>query len=443
MITYSRLCTIVLALGSVGWGQDPDWPGFRGPTRDGIAAHARPPLEWGDQTNVRFRTPLPGPGSSSPIIVGDRVYVTCYSGYGAHLEDGGDRAELKHHIVCVNRKDGSILWDRVIPGPLKRDARQMVLNEHGFASPTPECDGERIYVYFGRAGVVAVDLDGEVLWRTDMGVPTPDAPSATNSVERNGRRISLRWGSAATPVLFEDLVIINASEESNSIRALNRMTGALVWKRESADLEGCAISPIITGAGDAAVCVMVLAGQIWGLDPRTGEQVWSVSTESRTGMCPTPVADAERVYTFGGTGDGVAVRFARDLAGAEGEALDRVAWRGPNVGVPSPVLHGGRLFSVDSRGMGKCFKASDGNVLFSERLEGRTGGIYASPVLADGRLYVVSRKKGTFVYSADGKFALLARNQLSDDSQFNGSPALSGDELYLRSDKHLFCIREG
>ena len=88
MITYSRLCTIVLALGSVGWGQDPDWPGFRGPTRDGIAAHARPPLEWGDQTNVRFRTPLPGPGSSSPIIVGDRVYVTCYSGYGAHLEDG-------------------------------------------------------------------------------------------------------------------------------------------------------------------------------------------------------------------------------------------------------------------------------------------------------------------------------------------------------------------
>lgn len=425
---------------TVAQGQDSGWRGFRGTQRDGIARNAKPVLKWSDDENLKWKTALPGPGSSSPIVVGDKVYVACYSGYGAHLENGGDPKKLKHHLVCLERATGKKKWDCVIPGPLDKDARQIILNEHGFASPTPECDGEAIYAYFGRAGVVRVGFDGKVKWQTDLGTPSPDAPTATNSVERNGRRLVLRWGAAASPVLFEDLVIVNCSEESNSIRALDKKSGKLVWKKESANLEGCAISPVIVGSGSQAVCVMVLAGEVWGLDPRSGEVLWTVETETRTGMCPTPVADAQHVYTFGGSGDSFAVRFARGLRGPAGEKPDRVAWKGANLGVPSPVLHDGRLFLVDSRGMAKMLDAKDGKILFDGRLEGRTGGVYASPVLADGRLYVTTRKRGTFVYSADGKFTLLARNELSDDSQFNGSPCIVEKELYLRSDKHLYCI---
>ena len=126
-------------------------------------------------------------------------------------------------------------------------------------------------------------------------------------------------------------------------------------------------------------------------------------------------------------------------ADAEGEE-SRVAWRGKNVEIPTPILHDGKLFLVNMQGQATCMNAKDGKVAFSGRLEGRTSGVYASPVLADERIYVVSRKRGVFVYSADGKFTLLARNELTDGTQFNASPAIVDDQIYLRSDKQLFCI---
>lgn len=446
----TRRCFAVLALPltvALAAAQQPssaadsgDWPGFRGPARDGVA-RAKPPLEWGDTENLTWRVELPGPGSSSPIVLGDRVYVACYSGYGAHLDDGGDPEKLVHHLVCVDRANGELLWDTAVPGPLAAAARQVQLSEHGFASPTPITDGESIYAYFGRAGVAAISLEGEVLWQADLGVPNPDAKAPTNSVERGGQVIPLRWGSAASPLLYENLVIVNCSEESNSIRALDKASGDLVWKRESSNLEGSAISPMVVENGDESVLVIALGGEVWGLEPASGDLIWSIETGTRGGMSPTPVADAALVYVFGGEGKSHAIRFARAAAvDADGNEADRVAWTGENVGIPSPVLHDGKLFLVETNGTASCLDAKDGKTLFTGRLDGRTSSIYASPVLADGRLYVVSRKRGTFVYSADGKFELLARNELTDDSQFNASPAMVGDEVYLRSDKFLYRL---
>ena len=151
-------------------------------------------------------------------------------------------------------------------------------------------------------------------------------------------------------------------------------------------------------------------------------------------MSSTPVADQETVYVFGGEGKNYTLHLkAKD-------EKSRVAWRSKNVEIPSPILHGEKLFLVNLTGQAVCMNAKDGKILFDERLEGRTGTVYASPVLAGGRIYVVSRKRGVFVYSADGKFSLLARNELTDASQFNASPAIVGDRIFLRSDKHLFCI---
>jgi outer membrane protein assembly factor BamB len=432
---------LVLALAPLLVGQAPEWPGFRGPHGTGVAAEgAQPPKTWSSKENVLWTLDLPGPGSSSPIIVGERIYLTCYSGYGAHLDDGGEPSKLEQRLLCVDRAVGSVIWEAKVPTPLEKDARQVQIKEHGFASPTPVSDGKNIYWYMGHAGVIAVDPDGKTLWKTDLGEPSEDAPPPTNSVVRNGKALSLRWGSAASPILHDGLVIVNASEQSNSVRALDQKTGALVWKRESSNLEGSAVTPRFVGEGEAAVLIIALADQVWGLHPKTGELHWTVENAGEGGLSSTPVTDGKLVYAFAGEKT-VAARPEPVLPTVEGESEpSRVVWKGEGLDIISPVLHGGRLFLVRSNGIGLCLNAADGKVLFNERLEGRTTGLYASPVLADGRIYVVSRKRGTFVYSADGKFTLIARNELDDDSQFNATPAIVGKTIFLRSDRRLYCI---
>ena len=461
------------------------WPDFRGPDRNGVASTGKPPLEWSSEQNLKWKTELPGAGSSSPIVIGDRVLLTCYSGYGKAAENHGDKAKLVQHVVCVARKTGKLLWNTKIACPLDKDARQVIIQEHGFASPTPITDGRRVFAYFGKTGLVALDLEGEILWKTSLGVVPKDGPKASNGVVRNGKTLSLRWGAAATPVLHDGLVIVNASEESNSIRALDAKTGELVWKLDSPNLEGSAASPMIAGKGKDSVLVVVLAGEVWGLAPKSGKRIWRINTATRGGMSPMPVADERHVYCFGGGGKAFAVRFGSAAGDANGKQTDdakkteqsskdksersgakaaaageaeakagdgadqsklanqpRVTWMSANLDIPSPLLHDGRLFLVRTRGTGLVLDARNGKVLFEERLDGRTGSIYASPVLADGRLYVVSRKRGVFVYSAKTKPELLARNVLDDDSQFNASPAIVGKALYLRSDRFLYCISE-
>ena len=248
--------------------------------------------------------------------------------------------------------------------------------------------------------------------------------------------------AAASPLIHGQLVIVNASEDSDSIRALDRDTGALVWKRESPRLEGSSISPMICGKPGAEVLVIVLAGEVWGVNPDSGDLLWSVATTGKTtGMVPTPVADDDVVYIFGGDGKAHALRFARAETGKPERPESRIVWSGKNLGIPSPLLHDGQLFLVNSRGIGVCLNAETGEIVFNDRLPGRTGSVYSSPVLAADRLYVVSRERGTYVYSADAKFELLAHNELeSDDSKFNASPAVAGDQLFLRSQTHLYCF---
>jgi outer membrane protein assembly factor BamB len=157
-------------------------------------------------------------------------------------------------------------------------------------------------------------------------------------------------------------------------------------------------------------------------------------------MSPTPVADDGIVYTFGGSGRSHALRLHLDQ-GTESKP-SRVVWKGANVDIPSPILHQGLLFLINTKGIAITLRAKDGEQVFKGRLEGRTSGLYASPVVADGCLYVVSRKRGTFVYTADKDLKLLARNELDDTTQFNASPAIVGNQLFLRSDKRLYCISQ-
>ena len=213
-----------------------DWPQFRGPTGNGISSDAKAPLEWNDTKNIQWKIALPGPGSSSPIVSGDYVFVTCYSGYGVAPEEPGKIEDLKRHLLCLKLNEGKVVWSHSVDAVLPEDAfRGMGITEHGYASSTPVADGQHVYVFFGKTGVLAFDFQGKELWRADVGH------------ESSNRR----WGSSASPILYRDTVIVNASEESRSIRALDKMTGKEKWKAEAAALQLSYATPLVVDLHDA------------------------------------------------------------------------------------------------------------------------------------------------------------------------------------------------
>ena len=223
---------ISMAVMLLGWAALPswaaDWPRFRGPNGSGIAADANVPTSWSETKNLQWKAALPGRGSSSPIVCGERVVVTSYSGYGDGSAEGS-LGKLQRHLLCVERQTGKILWDKAVSAELPEDPYTGNLTEHGYASSTPVTDGQRVYVFFGKTGVLAFDFSGTQLWKVNVG-------------KRSSNR---RWGSGASLLLYKNLVIVNAAEESRSIRALDTLTGKEAWKAESECLELCFSTPAV------------------------------------------------------------------------------------------------------------------------------------------------------------------------------------------------------
>jgi outer membrane protein assembly factor BamB len=403
-----------------------DWPGFRGPNGDGINTDSPVPTEWSRSKNLAWTVDLPGKGSSSPIVVGNRVLVTCWSGYGESSDRPGNPRELKRHLVCVDRSSGKSLWSKEIASENPEDAYNGFLTEHGYASSTPVTDGERVYCFFGKSGVFAFTLAGEQLWQVSVG---------TSSSNR-------RWGSAASLVLHDDAVIVNASEESRSIRALNKLTGEELWKAEADLLELSYGTPKIVPTASGPEVVLAVPEEVWSLNPENGKLKWYCVTSLTGNISPSVGHHDGMLYVFGGfRGAGsMAIR-----AGGKGDVTDSaVAWKSSDSSyVATPVLHDGHLFWVDDRGIAWCADAKTGKNIYRERLVTAGGGrpLYSSPILSDDRLYCVSRWDGVYVLAAKPTFEVVAHNKLDgDESDFNASPAMSDGQMFLRSDRSLYCI---
>ena len=421
-------CTVVVLATDV---LAADWPQFRGPGGTGAGASAVP-LTWSDTTNLKWKTPLPGPGSSSPIVQGDHVFVTCYSGVGSAGQPAAGPARLMRHLICVRRSDGGVEWRRDLKAELPEDAYEGFLTEHGYASSTPVTDaGGVIFSFLGKSGVVAFDLEGKKLWQTAVGK------------ESSNRR----WGSAASLVLHGDNVIVNAAEESQSIRALDRKTGRQAWKAEAATLELAYGTPGLVTLDDGTQdLVIAVPGEVWGLDPATGKMRWHAEMGLTGNVSPSVVIDGTTVYVFGGfrSSGSLAIR-----AGGRGDVTkSHVLWTSRNSSyVATPLLHDGHLYWIDDRGQAFCMAARTGELVYRERVAGMAEGgrpVYASPVLSDGRMYVVSRWSGTFVLPAAPRYEILAQNRFeSDDSDFSGTPAISDGDMFLRSGTCLYCVGAG
>ena len=414
--TAPRLLAVLVVVLSTFAVNAADWTQFRGTGGLGISDDKGLPIKWSSNENIAWKAELPGPGASCPITLSERVFITCYSGYGIE-PSAGEQQDLIRHLLCLNRKDGAVIWHLKIPPKLPEHQYQGEGSYHGYAASTPTTDGERLYVFLGKTGLFCFDLNGKELWQASVGDGT------------NG------WGSGCSPLLYKDLVIVNASIESGSLVALNKLTGQEVWRAKG--INSSWNTPLLVPGKEQTELVVSISDRVRSFNPDTGEELWQAEGVHRY-VCPSVIYHDDIVYVIGGGHTSLAVR----TGGSGDVSKSHVVWRlnkGSNVS--SPIYHEGHLYWTRDGSIACCQNPTTGEMVYEERFEPGSGTIWSSPVLADGKLYYVSQSKGTFVVAAQPKFELLAHNVFADDdSRTNASPAVSNGQLFLRTDRNLYCI---
>jgi hypothetical protein len=290
-----------------------DWTRFRGPNGSGVSPDTVP-TTWSESQNVKWKKDLPGPGLSSPIIIGDRVVVTCWTGY-AIGNDQGSLEDLKRNVVCLDRNTGDVLWNKVEDAVLPEDSYDGMFAENGYASHTPATDGDRVYVFYGKTGVLAYDLrDGTRLWQKSVG----------SNREQKG------WGSASSPIVHDGMVIVPAFIEGDALVALNGKTGDVVWKQEVPGYTSNWSTPILVEANDRTDLVLSVPGEVWGLNPGNGKLRWYCEIPGSEDARASVVAHGDIVIAMaGGRGakTSIAVR-----AGGKGDVQEtHKVWQGTDV----------------------------------------------------------------------------------------------------------------
>jgi outer membrane protein assembly factor BamB len=411
---YVLLVLFVPSLAHAG-----DWPGWRGPTGQGVSDEKDLPLTWNGKTgeNVLWKVRLPGQdgktkqdqNQSSPAVFMAKVFVTA-SYWPAEAEQA--KVYPEHHVVCYDAADGKQLWDvKVEPGPWKlTDLRG------GYTVPTPACDGERVYVVFGSSVIAALTLDGKPVWRKEL-VPFD---------------FDVAFG--ASPVLFGETVILQCDgvKKSSRLVAFDRKTGDVKWEQKRPQNNFSHSTPVVARVGDRVQLLAAASDAVQGVDPADGKLLWWCAGKGDT---VSPVLGGGVVYLDSGRGGpGVAV----DPTGTGDVTASHRKWGVGTMpeGFSSPVVVGDYLYRLHNPGTLKCLKLSTGEVVFSERLEG----VATAPspfTTPDGRIYVASAGK-TFVLKAGPKLDVLATNDLGDASQ--ASAAVAGGRIYFKGRQYLYCV---
>jgi outer membrane protein assembly factor BamB len=410
------------------------WPQWRGPLGTGVAPYAKPPVKWSEIKNIRWKTELPGNGHSTPIIWGDRIFLTAAVPFGDALKPRysnapgtHDNLPVTHHhkfvVLAVSRRDGKIIWQRTVHQELPHEAGHYTAS---LASNSPVTDGELLFAFFGSHGLYCLNLDGELQWKKDFGTMQ----------SKHGH------GEGSSPALYGNTLIINWDHEGRSfVVALDKRNGKRRWKLMRKEVTSWATPIVIDHKGRPQV-VISGTSRVRGYDLATGRIIWECGGLSAN-IVASPVAANGRVYA-GSSYDKRALLAIR-LEGARGDitGTDSVVWkrmRGTPY-VPSPLLYGDSLyFLTHYQGVLTRVNAKTGENQPGPFRLGGIRNVYASPVGAADRVYITDRNGSTQVISNDDKPSILALNRLNDS--FSASPAIAGNELYLRGQRNLYCIAE-
>jgi outer membrane protein assembly factor BamB len=385
-----------------------DWPEWRGPTRDGIAAPGQtPPVEWNETNNVLWKAQIPGGGHGSPIVVGDRIYLAT-----------AERDKPNQSVLCFERATGKLVWQTEVHGGQPDAGKQ---SNSSAASSTVACDGRRLFINFLNQGAVhttALDLEGKVLW------------------QRKVCDYVTHQGFGSSPVLYESLVLVSADHRGGGVLAgLDRATGKVVWRVDRPKIANYT-SPAVVQANGRKQMVLAGCNLITSLDPATGKKLWEI--DGSTEECVTTMAsDGVRVFASGGYPRNHTVSVVADGSG-------KIAWQNNSrLYVPSPIVKDGHVFGVLDAGVAVCWKSDSGEELWKERLG---GDFFSSPVMVGERIYASNVRGKTFVFEATPKnFKIIAQNQLGDEAY--ATPAICGSRIYLRVAKRggkreefLYCV---
>lgn len=446
-----------------------NWPQWRGPAATGTAADATPPLTWSETQNVKWKYRIPGYGTSTPIIWGDQVFVVSAESTGKKAEvakeppkegpapgagapppgggpegrprrgrpggggpggpggGGGMRGEAPDEVhrwvvLSLDRTTGKEQWRQVVREILPHEGHH---KDHGFASFSPVTDGERLYVFLGSRGLHCLDLKGKLLWSKDLG----------KMQTRNG------FGEGGSAAVHGDTVVVNWDHEGDDfIAAFDTRTGTERWRQKRDEPTGWSTPLIVDVAGKPQVVVNA-TGKIRAYDLTGGSEVWSCSGMTANAI-PTPVAANGVLFATSGFRGAalMAIRLGRSGDLSEGDA---VVWKhAKNTPyVPSPLYVDDRIYLYSgNNAMLSVFDAKSGQVLIdAQRIPGMNG-VYASPVAAAGRVYLLGRDGATVVLKRADQFEVLATNRLDDS--FDASPAIVGNQLFLRGHANLYCISE-
>jgi outer membrane protein assembly factor BamB len=421
-----------------------NWPSFRGEHAAGVADGADLPENWDAESGegIRYKVAIPGLAHSSPIVWGDRLFLTtAISGkekasfklglYGSG-DASVDRSEHEWRLLCIDKKNGGILWNEVVTKGSPKDKRHIKAT---YANSTPVTDGEHVVALFGSEGLFAYSVEGKFLWKFDLGrmdVGAYDIPS-------------YEWGGASSPIIYGGNVIVQCDQQKGSfILAVDVKTGKEAWRTPRNELPSWG-TPTVYPGKDRAELVTNGSNFIRGYDPATGKQLWRLGGSSKI-TAPTPVFGDGLIIVASGRHPERPVFAIRP--GADGDiSLDGgassnefVAWSWTRRGgyMPTPLIYRKRVYVLNNDGRIACYDLAEGNEIYYERIPHRAHGFSASPVAADGKVYLSGEDGLVFVIAAGDELKLLATNSMGEPLM--ASPAISGDTMFLRGSKHLFAV---
>jgi len=420
------------------------WPSFRGPNATGIAAGKPAPATWNAEKgeNILWKTPIPGLSVSSPVVWGDRIFVTSAissdpeakfrHGLFGDVEPSKDLSKHSWRVYAIDKASGKILWERTAHEGAPRSKRHPKSSQ---ASPTPATDGKHLVAWFGSEGLYVYDFDGKLLWKKDFGVLSagwfydPD----------------YEWGVASSPIIWKDLVILQVDVQKDSFIAAFRLKdGSEAWRTLREELPSWG-TPTVVEAGGRAEIVTNATNFIRGYDPATGKELWRLSRNSEI-TSTTPFAGNGLIFVVGGYPPIRPIYAIRpgaqgDISLAEGAASnDFIAWSKREGGsyTPTPIVYGEHLYIVQNNGILAVYDTKSGERLYQQRVGGKPGSYSASPVASGGKIYFTSEDGDIYVIQAGPKYEQVSANPMGE--VLMATPAISDGVLYVRGMKHLYAI---
>jgi len=414
-----------------------NWPQWRGADGSGISNEKNLPAEWTPTKNIKWKTPIAGRGHSSPIVWGNKIFLTTaiegevVPGAKAVKHMDGDKefihpdsvgADHKHtfKVIALDRNSGKILWETVAWEGTPYDNRH---RKSSYAASTPATDGKLVYAFFGTEGLYAYDYNGKLAWKAEL-----------------GKLGTVGMGTGTSPILFENLVIVQCDEEngaSSFIVALNKQTGKEVW-RTPRKVQVSWSTPILVRTAKRAELIASGTEFVIGYDPETGKELWRHKGVESNAI-PSPVANNEMVFVVAGFPAKIAMAIklggSGDLTGTP-----NVPWTYPKgtAYVPSPILYGDYLYLTTDRGMLTCIDAKTGEVKYEGGRIPIPATFTASPVAFEGKILMTSEDGDTFIVKAGPKHEIIGTNSIGE--AVYASPAIADGRIFIRGEKNLYCI---